>query len=299
MSWLMDMTLLRPIWLILLPALVVVAILLRRRVAGLGDWPKVIDPALMDALQALGRVDVGGRREPHLLGVAAAGIIVLALSGPASERRDAAAFRNMDGVIFVIDSSASVFEDGHWPALQTMGRFGIAALGSRPAAMVLFAGDAYVAADLTADTRQLGLTLSLIDQDTVPDPGSRLLLGLTRAFEIFDGANLLGADVVVMSDGVDPGSEAIRTVAEIAQKGGRVSVVAPTISPQAQTLATTGNGRTFELTQIDEFAGYLRDGAPTQLERQDYPLLYWSDFGRYVLLLALIPVAFFFRRRAG
>ena len=299
MSWLADITLLRPVWLLLLPLLGIACVVLRRRVSGLGDWPNVMDAELMQALRELGRVDTSGGRPPHLLGLIAAALVVLALSGPAVERRDAAAFRNMDGVIFVLDASASVFEDGYWTDLQTMGRFGISALGSRPAALVTFAGDAYVAADLTADTRQLGLTLSLIDTDTVPDAGSRPHLGLSQALTIMQGARLLGADVVLMSDGATLGPEEIRVAALIAAQGGRLSLAVPDTSPAAQTLASAGGGQVFDLSQIDAFASYLRDGVPAQLERQDYPLLFWSDLGRYLLLVALIPVALLFRRRAA
>ncbi|MEO3416455.1 vWA domain-containing protein [Roseovarius sp. CAU 1744] len=298
MSWLVDLTLLRPLWLLALPALAVAAIALRRRVAGLGDWPRVIDPALLRAFGALGRIEAGGARAPHLAALVAAGIVTLALAGPATERRDTAAFRNMDGVIFVFDASTSVFEDGHWPAMQTMGRFGIAALGSRPAGMVVFAGDAYVATDLTADTRQLGQSLSLIDADTVPDPGSRPHLGLQQALEMMRGAELLAADIVLVSDGAGLGPAAISAAAEIAAQGGRLSLVVPRAAPALQSLAATGGGQVFGLSDIDAFAAYL--GAPdrTRLERQDFPLLLRFDLGRYLLIAALVPVALLFRRRA-
>ena len=35
-----------------------------------------------------------------------------------------------------------------------------------------------------------------------------------------------------------------------------------------------------------------RDG-----QAQDYPLLFWKDMGRYLLILALLPLLFLFRRQ--
>lgn len=36
-----------------------------------------------------------------------------------------------------------------------------------------------------------------------------------------------------------------------------------------------------------------------RLERQDYPLIFWSDMGRYLLLLAAVPMLLMFRRQGA
>lgn len=292
-----DLSLLRPLWLIVLPGLVVVALILRRRQVGIGDWNRVVDPALLAALRALGRVEdqaVGRRGTVALI---AAGLITLALAGPAIERRDAAAFRNLDGVVFVLDASPSVTESDRWPALQAMGRFGIAALGSRPAGLIVFGGDAYVATDMTGDTPQLGLTFSLIDKDTVPNPGSRPERGLELAARMLRDADVLAGDVVLLSDGGGFGPGALEQAAAIAAQGARLSVVATLRSPEIETLAATGGGQVFDLDQTDDLAGFVRISGRERLEKQDYPLLFRADYGRYLLILALFVVLALFRRR--
>ncbi|SNR67121.1 vWA domain-containing protein [Puniceibacterium sediminis] len=293
-----DVSLLRPLWLIALPALVVLAVVMRRRRAGLGDWDRVLDPAMLRALRALGHVDEARSARRGLMALIAAGLVVVALAGPALERRDAAAFRNLDGVIFAIDASSSMVESPRWPALQTMGRFGISALGSRPAALLVFGGDSYVVSDMTGDLRQLGQTLSLIDAETVPDKGSRPERALAEAALILDEADVLAGDVVLFTDGGGLGQAAMAKAGELAARGARVSVVSlDDPGPEVQTLVATGQGRVFTLNETDAFAAFLAQDARDRLEKQDYPLLFWSDYGRFLLLVALIPVLLLFRRR--
>lgn len=292
-----DLTLLRPAWLLAVPLVMLLAVLWRRQAAGLGDWGRVIDPAMLAALRALGRVEATGTGLRGGAGLLLTGAVVVALSGPAVERRAAASYRNLDGVVFVLDASRSATNGAEWIAMQTIGRFGIAALGTRPGGMVVFAGDAYVATDMTADTDQLGVTLSLIDADTVPDPGSRPHLGLKLALEMLRDSGVLAGDVVLMSDGGGFGPETLARAGEIVAQGARLSVVVPGRSATAETLAATGGGQVFELSQIDAFASFLGRSGRDRLEQQEYKLLFRSDLGRYLLILALVPAVMLFRRR--
>ncbi len=299
MTW-GDLTLLRPMWLLALPVLVGLGWWLWTRRAGVGDWSRVADPALLRAMAALGRVEGSADRFPVAAPLIAAGLVVLALAGPAVERRDAVSFRNLDGVAFVLDASRSVTEDDRWPQLLAMGRFGIAGLGSRPGGLIVYAGDAYVATDLTVDHRQLGQTLSLIDPETVPDPGSRPERGLALARRMLGEAEVIAGDVILFTDGAGLGPAAVQEAARIAGQGARLSVVSMH-APEAalQSLAGTGGGRVFTLDQTDALSQWLTEDARSRLELQDYPLLFWTDYGRYLLLLALVPLLLLFRRQAA
>ncbi len=294
-----GLTLLRPLWLAALVGLALLAVWLRRRRGGLGDWTRVADPALLRALEAFGRVAPGGGGMPGRAGLTVAALLVLALAGPAAERRDALSFRNLDGVVFVVDLSPSVLENPRWPQLLTMGRFGVAALGSRPAGLVVFAGDAYVATDVTADTAQLGQDLSVLGPDTVPDPGSRPDRGLRLAARMLREAEVLEGDVVLLTDGGGLGPESLAAAAEIAGQGARLSIVQiGDVSAETRAHVAVGGGRAFGLADADALAAWLSDAARTRLERQDYPLLFWHDLGRWLLALALLPALLLFRRRA-
>ncbi len=299
MIGLSDITLLRPWWLLALVPLAVLVWVMARRRGGAGDWEAVVDPQLMQALAAMGRVDAGHGGRVAKGAIIGAVLLIIALAGPAVERRDAVAFRNLDGVVFVLDASSSVVDSPRWPQMLTMGRFGIASLGSRPAGLVVYGGDAYVATDITGDVRQLGQTLSVVDRDTMPDPGSRPERGLALARRIQQEAEILAGDVIVMTDGAGLTPRAFAEAEAIAARGARLSVIsleAPTAG--IETLVQIGGGRVFTLDQTDELSDWMRTSARERLEQQDYPLLFWSDYGRWLLLLVLIPAMLLFRRRA-
>ena len=295
-----EITLLRPAWLLALPVIGLLGWWLMRRRGGLGDWHKAADPGLIAAMAALGRVDPHTGRMALIGTLAALTISVLALSGPAIERRDALSFRNLDGVLFLVDTSSSVTGDDRWPAMLTMGRFGLAALGTRPGGLIVYGGDAYVATDMTRDHLQLGQTFSLIDAKIVPDAGSRPLRALTLAADLLAKADVIAGDVVLFTDGAGLGSETARAAERIAQQGARLSLIS-LHAPEAAfaTHASIGGGKVFTLDQTDDLGRWLSEDARTRLEREVYPLLFWHDLGRYLLLLSLIPILMMFRREAA
>ena len=297
----MEVILLRPLWLLLLPGVVFLAVLLRRRAGAVGDWSRVIAPHLMQAMAALGRIEGGGRRISGGGALVAGAVIVIALSGPALERRESVGFRNLDGVIFVVDVSASMTGDANWPRSRTMGRIAVAALGAKPAALIVFAGDAYIASALTRDSDQIGLTLALLDQDTVPDPGSRPARGLTLAAEMLRQAGIVAGDVVLISDGGGAGPDVIDAARAIRAAGARLSVVlAPTEQGDPATafapLARIGDAELFTLAEADRLVARMGQSARMRMEALGHRRMFWADYGRVLLLLALIPLGGLFRR---
>lgn len=291
-----DVTLLRPLWLLALPVLAVLGWQLYTRRRGLGDWERVANPDLMQAMAALGHVDKRVRQGSFWAGLGAAALTVLALSGPAIERRDTLSFRNLDGVLFLVDASSSVTDDARWPQMLTMGRYGLTALGTRPAGIIVYGGDAYVATDMTLDHLQLGQTFSLIEAGLVPDAGSRPARALDLAATLLQQTEVIAGDVVLFSDGEGLGPASLVAAEAIAATGARLSVVAMGQNAAFATHASVGGGRVFALTESAAFETWLAEDRRTRLERQDYPLLYWRDLGRYLLVLAALPMLFLFRR---
>ena len=295
----LDVTLLRPFWLLAVPLVVLAGWWLWSRRGSLGDWERVANPVLLQAMAALGRVERTPSRGPLLAGLAVMGLTVLALSGPALERRDTLSYRNLDGVLFLVDASASVHEDPRWPQMLTMGRFGLSALGTRPGGLIVYGGDAYLATEMTHDHLQLGQTFSLIDPGTVPDPGSRPERALLLASDLLRAAKVIAGDVVLFTDGAGLGPDTLDLSAAIAGQGARVSFVGFEATPALQSHATAGQGRAFTLSDTDALGDWLGEDARARLERQDYPLLFWHDLGRYVLIMALVPLLMLFRREAA
>lgn len=298
MSW-DDVSLLRPLCLLALPVLIAVGWLLWSRRGGLGGWDKEGDPRVMAAMAALGRVAPATGQAAFLLPIGTACIVVLALAGPAVERRDTLSYRNLDGALFLIDASDSVTSDPRWSDMLMMGRFGLGALGTRPGGLIVYAGDAYVAADMTLDHLQLGQTLSLIDEATVPDKGSRPERALNLAINLLRAGKVIAGDVVLFSDGDGLGEETLQAARTIAGLGARLSVVAPDTKPDLVLHSAAGDGKVFTLADTLSFEEWLKEDARTRLERQNYPLLFWKDYGRYLLFLAILPFLLMFRRTAG
>lgn len=308
MNSLTEITILRPIWLAAIPIVVGLMVIRLRRAGRPGDWHAHIQPHLLAAMAALGKVDTGSDRVSAAAPFVAAAIIAAALTGPAVERKGAQTFRNLDGVVFVIDVSGSMTRDPIWPAVVNMARGGLSVLGSKPAAMIVYAGDSYLAAPLTIDHTQLGQSVSLLDANTVPDKGNRPALALGMAADVLDAASILSGDVILLTDGDGLDAQAIEAAGRINGLGARLSVVVAdttvsNVPPQTRgTLATmvqmTG-GSTYKTDELSRFMGDLGAQGGTRLERQDRQLLLLADFGRCLLILALIPALLFFRREGA
>ena len=191
---------LRPWWLVLVPLAVILGYFLVRRSQHLGAWTKAMDPELLAAMHRLGNVSGGAPRRAWLpaLVLAALG---LALSGPGIERRDTAGFRNLDAVVLVMDLSPSTTESEHLFDMLTAARILVDSAGTRQVGLIVYAGEAYVAAPLTTDARAMMGTLALIDGETMPVQGSNPAAALALAQTMLEEASILAADVVVLSDG--------------------------------------------------------------------------------------------------
>lgn len=293
----LEITLLRPIWLLALLPLAAIAIWSFRRRAVPGDWQQVINPVLLKAMSAMGRIETTGRHHTMIILCWVVGLSVFALAGPAIERRDTVSYRNLDGVLFVFDVSPSMTQNPEWHTIQTTARFALSSLGTRPGGLIVFAGDAYVANHMTADHLQLGQTLSLLDDQTVPDQGTRPGRALAMAAELLSQAEIIAGDVVLFTDGGGLDESAFPRIADITAQGARVSVVTmERTSPRVESLASLGQGQVFTADDVNALGDWLAEDTRTRLERQDFPLLYWSDVGRYLLGLALLPMLFLFRK---
>ena len=305
MTWLSDISLLRPFWLLALPVIAALAVISMRRRSALGDWSAHIDPHLMAAMAALAKIDTQGAQRLRQLPFWGAAIICVGLSGPALERGNGQTFRNLDGVIFVMDVSPSMTGDESWPAAITMAQAGLNALGTKPAALIIYAGDSYPASSLTLDHVQLAQTVALLDEKTVPDRGTRPAIAMQQAADMLATSDILAGDVVLITDGDGLGPETLTAARAIVEQGGRISVVhVPTVvsgrpaivAARVEAVAELGGGRTYGVADVEALMATLSESSEKRLEKQDFQLLFWSDYGRYLMLLALFPVAAMFRR---
>jgi Ca-activated chloride channel family protein len=303
-----SLTLLRPAWLLALPLLAVAGYFLVPRMTGLAGWDRAVDPALMAALSRLGRV-VPGSGRANWFPAATAALIVVALIGPAQQLRDGAGFRNLDGVMIVMDVSRSLAEGGHLAEAIAAARLVASEAGTRPVALVVYGGDAYLVSAFTTDHQALGTTIAVLDGETVPDPGTRPERGLEVARRSLSDARIVAGDVVLVTDGGGITDAAFREAEAIAARGSRLSTLfvptsalLPDVPPpdrgMVAALARSGGGRIADVLDPASIIGLIGEGWSSRLVAGNFATLMWRDYGRFLLLLAMIPALALFRREA-
>lgn len=309
MSALGALALLRPWWLAAIPLVALLALRAAWRSAPLGDWARAVDPGLMAFLEKRGAV-LGGRRQANLAAAIAAGLIAAALTGPAVERPDAATFRNLDASVIVIDLSRSIAEGGRLKEVRQVADGVAEAAGTRSVAVVVYAGDAYLASPPTTDRDALNLTLFALDGDTVPDRGSHPERGLALARRTLSEAGVIAADVVLITDGDGIGEAAAREAAAIRDKGWHLhglfvpaAASLPGGAPKPDRaaldrLASTGAGTLADLGAPAPVLDAVGSSTAQHLAAGGYTVLAFSDYGRWLILLALLPALVLFRRSA-
>ena len=286
----------RPWWLALVPVALALGYFLVRRSQHLGAWTRAMDPELLAAMHQLGNVTGGAPRRAWLPALVLAALGV-ALSGPGIERRDTAGFRNLDAVVLVMDLSPSVTESEQLFDMLTAARILVESAGTRQVGLIVYAGEAYVAAPLTTDARGMMGTLALIDAETMPVQGSNPAAALALAESVLDEARILAADVVVLSDGGAIGSEALAVASRLSASGAPVSVLHTANGTGLDALARAGGGVIAPVSDPFALAEHIGGRAAERLARTDFSMLVIRDFGRPLLLLALIGAAFLLPRR--
>ena len=304
-----SLALLRPWWLVALLPLALLVLRATWRAAPLGDWRRAVDPALMRLMERRGAV-LGGRRQANLAAAVAAGLIALALTGPAIERQDAATFRNLDATVIVLDLSRSVTEGGSLKEVRQTAQAVAEAAGTRSVALVVYAGDAYLAMSPTTDRDSLGTTLFALDADTVPDRGSHPERGLALARRTLAEADVVAADVVLITDGDGLGEAARREARAIAERGWNLQgLFVPTTkslppgAPKPDRAAldgvvSAGGGVAAELDTPAAVLDAVGASTAQHLAAGGYTVLAFADLGRWLLLLAALPALLLFRRSA-
>lgn len=292
-----EFALLRPLWLVGLLAAPIAIWLAVRRAGGLGGWDAVVDPQIMSAMKALGRV-VPGRARLGAAPAIIAAICALALSGPAREARDAATYRNLDGLVIVLDISLSVAEAGYQDAALTAARQVSDGAGSRPVSLVVFGGEAYLASTFTTDRKLLGTVIASLRSLEPLDPGSRPGQGLSLARKTLSQAGLIAGEVILISDGGGSGPDVIAAAAQLADTGAVLNVIAlnPDRAARLEVLADAGGGEIRSAVDLEAVGRPFGGGAAGRVAASDYAVLLWRDHGRYLLVLALIPALTLFRR---
>ena len=298
-----SFALLRPFWLLVPPALLLLLRVTRRR-DPLGDWRRAIDPLLLDAL--LRRQGDAGETRNGAAVCWCVGLIALALSGPAVKYADAEQFRNLDAALILLDVS----RDERLPQAIAAAQLVLSNSGARQTGLVLYAGDAYLASPLTDDVAALEALLFAVDGQTVPDGGARPDRALAFARRVLREAGDVAGDVVLISDGAGADAKTSAVAAAFAAEGHALHTlfVAPRgpggASDSARraamaALAADGRGLAGDAARAEEVAAAIAGRRIERVAQGALRSFEWRDCGRWLLLLGAAPLLVFFRARAS
>lgn len=291
-----DLVLLRPWWLLILPAAGLLALWLQRRGMEADGWERVMPPAMLAAMQTLGHLGRGGRAT-GLSAVAAVALIGLGLSGPAIPRDDAPLLAQSGAILIALDLSPSVAEGPALADAKAAAASVLASANGRPVGLVLYAGEAYEVAAPTADPAVLESDIAVLGPDTMPGEGSRPASALALAREMLGETE--DADLVLISDGGGIDAAARSEAERLASAGIRLAVL---------TLPAAGEGTTDmdALAALGDAVAPARAPDPVLAElasggRLDtdpaLTALRFRDLGPLIAALAALPMLGLFRRR--
>ncbi len=317
---------LRPGWLLLLPAAALVYVLWRRR-GRESPWQAVVDPALLPRLLTHG--DADRSIWPWAVLALAYLVAVVALAGPTVELAERAAVTRLEARVIVLDLSPSMSTPDVSPSRIARARFKIRDLLARPGdvqnALVVFSGDAFTVAPVTADEPTLLNLLGALSPEMMPATGDRFDLAVDRALELLERAGDPGGEILLVTDGVGTNGET--AARRVRQAGAVLNVLAvggaegaPIPAPDGgflkdadgniiihgvdldrlRQLASAGGGRAVAMTldesDLDMFRSEANLLAQARAVTRDDAVPRRRDVGAW-LVLCLLPAALLAFRR--
>lgn len=298
-----ELVVLRPQWLLLAGTLMFAAIVFHRTATG-NDWNKVLSAPVFRFLH--GEQDSVQRWNLPLW---CAAILCVALSQPVVRQAEDETWRHSIGWIAVVDVSRSMTLEDVVPYRLSAARQALAVLSressARPLAMIIYSGDAYLAAPPAFDKSVFNEHAALLAHGVIPAEGSNLARALSLASSVITDSQFVAARVFVLSDSGGISGGAMAAAAFLRSEGHRLdTLVFGNSNNQAQSdqnletglhlqdalsLAEAGGGISI---QTDHFG--VLDYEMLQLHEQssasttsDLHALVWQDQSHWLLIVSI------------
>jgi Ca-activated chloride channel family protein len=319
---------LHPLWLLVLPPLLLWAGWAFWRQRRSGGWGAVVDADLLSAL----RLQTEERSSSPWIPVSLVwALAALALAGPAWQREQSAAFRAPEDWVIVLDLSPSMKAADVAPDRITRARYAIEDIlkGARDArvALIAFAGEAHVVVPLTSDVATVRSLLQPLSPNIMPEYGDTIAPALTAAGVLLRQADSRHGKVLVLTDGFTDSAEARAAAKALTEQGAQVQVIgvgtaagAPLMNAggvflkdaqgadviakmpidQLQALASAGGGRYWPLNDVAQMIASLPSDESNPLEQNALATKLkvgeWRNEGIWLLPPLLLLAAFLARR---
>jgi Ca-activated chloride channel family protein len=240
----------QPLWLVV-GSLVVLALAawwwLSARCAQTALQTAFNTPLLAHLLRSVNRPRRRGKQILFAAGVLALG---LALARPQWGRNEIELERTGVDLVIALDISRSMLAldagaTNRLSAATTAIRRLLEEVGGDRVGLILFAGEAFMAAPLTRDHTAIERALDSANPDTVSEPGSNLGAAIQRARESFDRLGHGPCALLVVSDGEQLQGEAIEAAQAAVRAGIRVHTAGVGSAPGARVPRRTGETAAF------------------------------------------------------
>ncbi|MEN7341721.1 MAG: VWA domain-containing protein [Pseudomonadota bacterium] len=321
---------LRPyVLLLLVPALLAVWMLYRRKMLNAGLWASVIDPALQPYV-LVGNESTSQARWPWLVAATAVILAIISLAGPALNQSSVPAARSGDAMVIALDLSRSMDATDIAPSRLARAKLKLQdILNARQGgetALLVYSANAFVVTPLTEDIDTIALLIPTLTTDLMPSRGSYPESGIEKAMQLFEQAAVEQGRIVLVTDGGNM-PPALRAAREAQAAGHEVSVLAvgtpeggpipqrrggfvtddrgnmavPVLNEAALSrLATAGGGAFSVLTNDDadirRLAVASQDAGRAMTAIEGADVKRWEDLGVFLLLPVMLLASLMFRR---
>lgn len=212
-------------WLLALLPIVWFWILRRRKQHS--AWQDLIDPALAPFILT------GRERRQSLSALMVFSLIailsILAIAGPAWEKKEVPVFRQQQALVIALDLSASMYAQDLAPNRLEQARFKVMdilhARKGEQTGLVVFAGDAFPVSPLTDDIKTIEAQMKNLSPDIMPVQGGFLSLAIERSLELLQQAGTKSGNILLITDGMTDGAQALSAARAALAKGVNVSVL--------------------------------------------------------------------------
>lgn len=242
-----DFHFLRPLWLLALAGLPLIAFAWRRARTTSAAWRGVVDAHLLEHLVDRDAAVRGARGA--WIAIATAVVTTLALAGPAWEREALPLHRNEAARVIAIELAPTMLAADLKPNRLARARFKIndilRASRDMQTALIGYAGDAYVAAPLTDDVNTVANLVDALDPSVMPVAGNAAATAIREAWKLVEQAGRKRGELILLADAAD--GAAIDAAREAHAKGLTISVIG----------VGTSSGAPVALPQ----GGFLQDSA--------------------------------------
>lgn len=216
---------LRPLWLLGLGPLLLVALFFLRQYHAGSVWEQFIDERLHSYV-----IEPGSNRTSRIKWLLLLSwlIALVAMAGPVWHKQQVPVFQGQQAQVVLFDLSRSMFTDDLKPSRIARARFKLTDFLQRASAMqialIAFAERPYVISPLSDDANTIASFVESLDPSIMPAQGSRLDLAIEQAEALFRQAGINSGQIVLFTDS-EVTAKSIAAAQRVREEGHRLSVI--------------------------------------------------------------------------